>query len=206
MRQIVLDNFWDYTETFESLTLFPYDDVKGLVTIGPGLLCSKGLLLSLPCTHPDGSPATHDEIEVAWDFLDSPAGQATDKQGGAHYANLTSIRVTREGIKQAGVATLSRFENQLRQYLKNWDEAGASAQLAALSHAWAFGGLFPATWPNWTKAFNAGSFGICAQQDSPSPGEMLKQNASFHKRIATEQALLFAADTVPPDQIVGWPT
>jgi hypothetical protein len=206
MRTVCLARFIDWTANFESDTDFPYDDIEGLVTIGPGLLCSRGLLLSLPCVHPDGTPATHEEIQAAYDFLQSPAALATDKQGGAHYALLTNVRVTREGLALAAKGTLLRFESQLRASFRGWDDACADAQLPVLSKAWAGGGLFAAEWPRFTAAWNASEWEECAAQAMPSPAKMAAQNESYRRRIAAEQRHLRAAAMTPdPESFSIWP-
>lgn len=195
MRASVLANFLVVTATFESILDFPYDDVKGLVTVAEGLLCSHGLFASLPWHHVDGTPLAPGEVEAAWNTLQSPAALATDKQGGAHYAAMTALRLSPEDMAQAAQATLQRFETQLRTFLRNWDAAPAHAQMAALLMAWGYGGLFPAHWPHWTAAFNASQWDVCSAQAMPSLAEMTAQNDSFHKRVACEQAHFSAAVT-----------
>lgn len=183
----------------------PYDDLKGIPTALAGIVITLGMMLSTTWVRDDGSPASHDDIVAAWTFLTSPEARATDQQGGAHYAKLVHVAATQETRQGLFKSTLARFEGQLKTFLKNWDSAPAQAQLAALSHAWAFGGLFPATWPSWTRCFNAGEWAGCAAQDMPSAHEWALQNDSFHRRIKTEQALLSTAASVDPDYLPDLP-
>ncbi len=206
MRSVVSTVFPVYTESFESLLNYVYDDLKGIPTFDAGIVITLGMALSLSWVHLDGvTPATHDDIVAMWNTITSPAALASDQQGGGHYAGMTSIRATRESLLSAFATTLTRFENQLKTFLPNWEDAPANAQLAALSHAWAFGGLFPATWPSWTRCFNAGEYAGAAAQDMPSAHEWALQNASFHSRIQMEQLLLKNAMTSDPDLIIGYP-
>lgn len=206
MRACVAAAFPGYTQGFESFMDKPYDDVKGIVTFLAGIaIWSLGQMLTYTWAKDDGTPASHDDVVACWNFLTSPEGRSTDQQGGAHYAKLVHISATMETRQKAFEDTLARFESQLRQHLTNWDDAPANAQLAALSHAWAFGGLFPATWPSWTKCFLAGDYAGASQQDMPSAHEWAAQNDSFHRRIKTEQYLLSNALQTDPDQLLSLP-
>lgn len=205
-RPVVESAFESYTEHFESLMWKPYDDLKGVVTFLAGIaIFSLGQMLTYSWLRDDGTPAGHDDVVAAWTFLTSPEGRSTDQQGGGHYAKLVHVTASPETMRAAFGATLARFEKQLRSLLANWDDAPANAQLAALSHAWAFGGLFPETWPSWRKCFLAGDYAGCSVQDMPSAHEWALQNASFKSRITTEQSLLANALQGDPDQLLGWP-
>lgn len=199
MRAVVKACFFVVTATFESLLDFAYDDIYGIVTVADGIACTHGLFASLPWVHADGSPLAPGEVEQAWQTLQSPAALATDKAGGAHYAALTSIRLTAAGMAQAAQTVLERFESELCTLLPNFEDAPAHAQMAALLMAWAYGGLFPATWPHWRAAFIASKWAECANQTTPNAAEMAAQNVSFHRRVATEIAHFkaLATDTDP---------
>jgi hypothetical protein len=205
VRACVSAAFPGYTQYFESLTPFLYPDLKGIITFDAGIVCTRGMALSIQWTKPDGSLASHDDIEAAYDAVSSPAALASDQQGGGHYASFTSIRATPASLASAFAAPVARFEGQLRGLLSNWDVAPANAQLAAMSHAWAFGGLFPLTWPSWTKFFVSGDYAGASCQDMPSAREWALQNDSFHRRIKLEQSLLANALQGDPDQLLGWP-
>lgn len=193
MRAVVLARFFDVTATFESVLDFPYDDIKGIVTVADGVACSHGLFASLPWVHADGSALAPGEVEAAWRTLQSPAALATDKQGGAHYAAMTALRLTTEGMAKLAKATLERFEKELWTLLPNWDHAPAHAQMATLLMAWAYGGLFPAKWPRWRAAFIRGDWSTCAAESVPSAAELSVQNSSFHRRVGIVVAHFKAA-------------
>lgn len=194
MRQVVLDTFPSWTEHYEGDVTFFYLDVKRLVTIGGGNLVDPlppGL---------DFGGATEAQIHAAW--LAVKNDTALDPRGGGgQYARLTSIRMTEAGVAALVRTKMLANEPVLRRYLTNWAVAPAMAQRAAMSHAWAFGAWFPKTWPKWTTCFCAGDYAGAALQDVPSPAEMAVQNASFHARIAAEQALLANALQYDPDYL-----
>ena len=202
MRPAVAAEFPLYTERHEALTPFLYPDLKGIITFDAGIVCTRGMAHLIPWQHLDGTPVAPWEIDHAFDVLSSPEALATVKQGGAHFAAMTDIRASRETLLAAFQSTLARFEKTLTCYLHAWEDAPAHAQLAALSHAWAFGPSFPLSWPSWTKCFNAGDWAGCADQDMPSAHEWALQNPSFKARIQEEQAHLRAASTDPdPDSL-----
>lgn len=194
MRQVVLDTFPTWSEHFEGDVTFFYLDVKRLVTIGVGLLVDPyvpGL---------DFGDATEDQVCSAW--LAVKNDRTLDpRRGGGQYARLTTVRMTEAGVQSLVRAKMLANEGVLRRYLTNWDSAPAAAQLATMSHAWAFGAVFPPKWPKWTACFCAGDYAGAALQDVPSPTEMAVQNPSFHARIAAEQALLSNTLQYDPDAL-----
>ena len=194
MRQVVLDTFPSWSEHYEGELLFFYLDVKRLVTIGVGNLvdpCPPGL---------DFGAASEAQIREAWTLVKHDT-TLDPRNGGVQYGALTSIRMTEAGVAALVRKKMLANEVVLRTYLPGWDAAPAMAQLATMSHAWAFGAAFPPKWPKWTAAFNAGDFAGASVQDVPSPSELAVQNASFHARIAAEQSLLANALSYDPDDL-----
>jgi hypothetical protein len=205
MRLVVATRFFGWTATFETIMRKLYCDVKGYVSIGDGLLCSKPLALTLSFVHDsDGSPASLSEVSDAWDAVF--AARASGVDGGAHFEELTTISATMASLNIAGASKLRTAENYLRRFFPAWEDACADAQLPALSKAWADGPLFEPKWPKFTAAFNACDFAECANQATPSDEEMARQNPSFRRRIASEIAHLNAAVTsADPEAFAIWP-
>jgi hypothetical protein len=196
MRQVVLTAFPQWTAQFEGSVLFFYKDVKGLVTIGEGNLVDPlppGL---------DFGPAAPGDVLAAWQRVKYDT-TLDPRNGGGQYARLTTVRMTPSGVAQLVFSKLEQMEAVVRQYFPNWSTAPAHAQLAVMSHCWAFGPHFPSSWPHLTQAFNLQAYQVCAAQCVPSAAEMSVQNDSFHRRIAAEQAHFLACLTDPdPDSLV----
>jgi GH24 family phage-related lysozyme (muramidase) len=194
MRQVVEATFPTWSAHFEGELHFFYLDVKRLVTVGVGNLVepySPGL---------DFGGAREAEIRAAW--LAVKNDQTLDpRRGGTQYGALTSIRMTEAGISSLVRRKMLADEAVLKTFLPNWEAAPAQAQRATLSHSWAYGPYFPPKWPKWTACFNAGDYAGAAVQDAPSAAEMAVQNASFHARVAAEQALLATCLSVDPDYL-----
>jgi hypothetical protein len=194
VRQVVADTFPLWSAHFEGELRFFYLDVKRLVTVGVGNLVDPyvpGL---------DFGGASEADIRRAWLAVKNDT-TLDPRRGGAQYGSLTSIRMTDAGISALIRRKMLADEVVLKTFLPNWEAAPAQAQLATLSHSWAYGPNFPPKWPKWTACFNAGDFAGASVQDAPSAAEMAVQNASFHARVAAEQALLATCLSVDPDYL-----
>ena len=69
MRDIVRAKAYDFNEPMEGDIPYFYQDAKGLVSIGVGLLCDplNGTgVYSLPLMRRDGAPASREEIAAEW--------------------------------------------------------------------------------------------------------------------------------------------
>jgi hypothetical protein len=196
VRPGVSDAWLTFSMEHEGYTQFFDLDVKRLVTIGIGELVDP--LSNLDSSYLSrfvdlaGNPVTPAEVIAAWQIVKSdktlnPLG------GGLQYSKLTTVRMTKGAIMDLTLHKLAAFEGVLRTHFPNWDTAPAHAQLAMLSHAWAFGPNFPTSWPHLTQAFNLQAYNVCADQCVPSAAEMAAQNVSFHDRIAQEQVHFRAA-------------
>jgi hypothetical protein len=196
VRPGVAQAFVDFSLSHEGWEGFWYKDVKGLVTIGIGELADPLTRLDPSIlsqfVNLDGSPANPADAILAWHTVKSDT-TINPKLGGAAYGRLTSVRAMKGAITNLTYHMLSANEGLLRMQFPNWDTAPAHAQLAMLSHAWAFGAHVANGWPHLTQAFNLQAYQVCAEQCVPSAQEAAAQNPSFHDRIAQEQAHFRAA-------------
>jgi hypothetical protein len=138
-----------------------YTDILGLVTIAIGdLIDPVELALGLPFVHADGSPASHAEIAAAWHAVKSdPRGPHL---GWRYTAQLTTIRLTDEGVSEVVARKLDQNEADLRRRFPDFEEWPADAQLATHSMAWACGSGF--RFPKLAAALLARDFETAARE------------------------------------------
>jgi len=178
MRQIVQDNFFNYTDSHESFLDFFYKDVKGLVSIGVGFLVDP-LALAYQL---DYGTATVQAVHFAWQVVKSDT-TLNPANGGVQYGNLTTVRASRKSIENLFWKKVNQNEIILKFIFPNWEELPASKQMALLSMSWAYGPHLDQGWPHMVAAIKAGNWTEAAAQCKPSPAEMAKQNVSFRLRV-----------------------
>ncbi len=171
MYPAVAANWVKFNQPLEGVLPFLYLDILGYVTTGMGNLVDPiGAARALPWKNADGSAADAGTITAAWNTVDAlrsdPKGQTQTSgpatQYGQAFGGYTSIRLDSAGIQQAVQTTLTADETQLRTYFPQWDSMPADAQVGILSMAWAMGSGFPATFPQFTAAINAGQYATAA--------------------------------------------
>lgn len=149
--------FLDFTRQLEGYVPFMYVDVKNLVTTGAGnLIDASGHpgdpaapALLLPWKHPDGGPASPEEIRAAWHTVKNAGASewSTARQGA-----LTTLRLQDADIQALVTKKLNDFEAVIKNRIAPWETLPADAQLAVLSMAWAMGPLF--NYPRLIAALN----------------------------------------------------
>lgn len=178
MRDSVRQAFGAFTRRFEGHLLWLYLDVKGLVTIGDGdLVDPMPLAEGLPFVHRDGTPATVDEVRAAW--LKVKAATAMARLGGGAFAQLTTLRLTEEGVDQLVQGRLALNERILQQSFDGFEAWCADAQLGTLSMAWAMGGGFASKFPIFTEAANEGDWDRCAGLPGDAGQEPIKRGEAW---------------------------
>lgn len=150
MRESVRAAFYAFNAPLEGEVPWFYQDVKGLVSIGVGLMVDPvSLATSLPMVHPDGSAAKPEEIAAEWSRIKSLGTGTIDQgnpaaRGGHLYAKPHAhLRLTQEGLIQTVLRKLYEMQGVLVAGFPDFLAWPADAQLGALSLAWACG---PAYW------------------------------------------------------------
>jgi GH24 family phage-related lysozyme (muramidase) len=173
MRQVVRGIFPSWSARFEGSTRYFYCDIKGLVTIGVGLLAEPlALVNGLAFRRSDNTPATAQEVGAAWLVVKSRQDLRT--HGGGAYAGLTTLRATQESLDWLLVRKLDQMEARVRATFPEWDTFPAAAQLAMASMMWAAGPVVFAGFPRFSEAVRVQDWTTCAQtchlDDSHNPG------------------------------------
>lgn len=188
MRACVRTAFLPFTEAHEGPSPdYFHCDVKGLVTIGPGLLADPAIPPGLDFVRVGRNvPASPAQIRMSWNAV--KAEQASRLAGGAHYAKLPGnvVRATRASIERQTWATLGAFEAELKATFPELEGWPADAQLGLIGGmAWAYGSKFARTgWPKFRAACQRRDWLAAAAECRPSAVELAKQNASFRDRVA----------------------
>ncbi len=144
MRDIVRAVFYDFNLPMEADIPFFYQDLKGLVSIGVGLLCDPiQLALNLPMLKPDGTPAGRDSIAAEWlrvkNLSPAPDGRTAAQLGWTYAKPHTTLRLSPEGLRFTLQSKLAGNERTLIKGFPDFEEWSADAQLGALSMSWAVG-------------------------------------------------------------------
>lgn len=147
MKDSVRASAYDFNRPMEGDVPYFYQDVKGLVSIGVGLLCDPiQLALNLPLVKADGTPAGRDDIAAEWMRIKNLPPRADGKtaaQLGHLYAKPnTKLRLTDEGLRFTFDRKLAQMEAEIAKGFPDWEAWSADAQLATLSLAWAVGPRF----------------------------------------------------------------
>lgn len=212
MHQSVLDHFVEFTSPLEGVVTSLYVDVNGAkvppvpcVTTAIGCLVDGvQLALPLPWMLPDGTRASRDEIARQWRIVKADAPRLS-KLHWKYAAELTTIRLTSEGVLELVNQRLLANEAILRTYFPNWDSFPADAQLACCSMAWAVGAGFPHTFGNFRAAANAHDWfsaqAACGIRTDGNPG-IVPRNAQNRLCLANAQSAI--AQGLPLETLF-WP-
>lgn len=163
MRESVRKAFYKFNAPMEGEVPYFYQDVKGLVSIGVGLLCDPlHLALHLPMVDLMGRTATEEDITREWNKIKA-LGHGTFTEGnpaarGGHlYAKPhTTLRLTAEGLERTLLGKLAQVDAFLTKRFPDYEQWPADAQLGTLSLAWACGPAF--RFPKLEAALKAGDF------------------------------------------------
>lgn len=149
MRDAVRESFYDFSVPMEGAVPHFYQDVKGLVSIGVGLLCdpmNATGALGLPLVNADGSTASRAEIAADWlrvKNLPPDARGRTAAQLGYRYAQPhTKLHLTEDGLRFTLAKKLAQMEPEIAKGFPDWETWCSDAQMATLSLAWAVGPRF----------------------------------------------------------------
>jgi hypothetical protein len=146
IHQSVIDIFPAFTKPLEWDVLWPYQDIKGLVTVGYGCLIEP---ISSAYPIPWLGDPTDKDIKTEWDKVNAYPAARHYKQ----YERACSLRIDEETSVALLELRLHDFADWLmRKHFPDWDNWPADAQLAFLAQAWACGPDFPREFSNM-KAF-----------------------------------------------------
>lgn len=171
MRQSVRDAFYDFNVAFEADIPYFYQDVLGLVSIGVGILCDPIQLclgMNLPMVHPDGRPATRNDIAAEWAVIkglgsgDYTQGNPAAINGHLFAKRHTRLRLTNEGLRSTLEGKLNHNDLVLRQRFPDFETWPADAQLAIHSLAWGCGAAF--RFPKCEAALKTLDFATAAEE------------------------------------------
>lgn len=214
MRAVVEQGFYAFNAPMEGEVPYFYQDVKGLVSIGVGLLADPvELALGLPMVYEDGVQASPIVIRDEWHRIKNLPPRAdglTAAQLGHLYAKpFTRLRLTRDGLVQTLVRKLQQMHGVLVQGFQDFEMWPADAQLGALSLAWACG---PAYWnpaagrgyfPKLTVALRACDFmtasAECFMPEEATISGLRPRNKA--NRILFQNAAVVAAQYLDPDRL-----
>lgn len=216
MRDAVRSAFYDFSAQYEGSVDFFYQDVLGLVSIGVGILADPiRLAMNLPMVHPDGTPATANDIAAEWSKVKA-LGSGTYQQGnpaakhGHNYARpFTRLRMTEQGLRDSLLGKLHQNDLQLRKRFPAFEEWPADAQLALHSWAWGVGAAAP--YPKMTAALLQKDFREASAQvtiKANVDGQMVELYGLKPRNAANRALLLNAAYVqelgLDPDKL-WWP-
>jgi GH24 family phage-related lysozyme (muramidase) len=193
----VLDHWIRHTERYEGRIPWMYLDIRGLVTIGAGVLVDPvELALRLPLQL-DGRQASPSEIADEWRALKARPSLA--QQGAGAAGRVARLRLTGADLD---ALTWARLDSTVRALVRRWPGLPGwpwQAQLAVCSWAWAVGAAAQG-WPRFEAALHAQDWTTAAEQcrirDEDNPG-VTPRNAE-NRRLFLEAAA--GATTVPPPE------
>ena len=173
MRDAVRAAFYDFNRPMEGDIPWFYQDVKGLVSIGVGILCDPiQLALNLPMVWPGGDPAGRSAIASEWlrikNLPPDDKGRTAAQLGHLYAKPFTKLRLTEEGLRLTVESKMNVNEQVLRRAFFGWDTWPADAQMATLSMSWAVGPAFWSPqagrnyWPKLTAALKGCDFRTAA--------------------------------------------
>ncbi len=169
MRAAVRAAFYPFNEPMEGAVPWFYQDVKGLVSIGVGVLCDPiELTLGLPMLHLDGSPASRLAIVTEWQIIKAlppnAQGQTAAQLGHTYAHPHTKLRLPAEGLRSTLERKLDANDAILRHHYPEFEEWPADAQMGLHSLAWACGPNLPPGWPKLTAALRERDFRTAATE------------------------------------------
>lgn len=169
-----------------------YLDVRGLVTVGVGNLIDPfSLALSLPWQHPDGTPATADEVALDWRRVKSLPHYWTAWR----YAGSRPLVLSDEAIDALVMRQLHANARILAAFFPDFATFPPPAQQALLSLAWACGagserpGVTSPEWPRLQAAVRRRAWLEAADQCAIRS----TRNAGVVPRNRANRALLLQA-------------
>ncbi len=217
MKESVRSTFYDFNAPYEGEVPWFYQDLKGLVSIGVGILADPiQLALNLPLVHPDGTPADRAAIAAEWlrikNLPPDDKGRTAAMLGHLYAKPHTRLRLTKEGLRLTLEGKLNQGEQILKQGFPEFEMWPADAQLATLSMMLACGPALwmptvgPNYWPKLTAALRAWDFTTAAvecflKQEKEFPGLKPRNVAN---RILYENAAIVNAHCLNPE-VLRWP-
>lgn len=167
MRDVVREAFYSFNAPLEGEVPYFYQDVKGLVSIGVGILADPiHLAMRLPMVNPDGSSASANEIAAEWAKVRA-LGSGTKEEGNqaAIHGHLfakphTRLRMTKEGLQDSLLGKLHLHDLALARRFPGYETWPADAQLAIHSWAWGVGPAAP--YPKMSASLNRRDFRAAA--------------------------------------------
>ena len=187
MRPAVRDAFYGFSTRFEGDISFLYQDVKGLVSIGVGILADPvELAYPLPLLHDDGTPASRIEIAAEWlniKNLPPDAQGRTAAQLGWRYAKPhTTLRLDEAGLRSTLDVKLTQADAVMRRRYPEWEDWPTDAQLATLSMCWAIGPAFYIRFPHLDAALRTRDWLTAAEEchmdETGNPGIVPRNKAN----------------------------
>ena len=159
-----------------------------LVTTGLGNLIDPiARALPLPWQHKaDGSPASQDEIAAEWQLVKSLVDMAP--YGGNAFSSYTSLCLSDAAIDALVQGVFTANERTLLGYFPGFESFPADGQLGIMSMGYAMGSGFPAFYPKFTAAANAGDWSTAAAEST------IVQNAPAARNAANKLLFLNAAN------------
>jgi GH24 family phage-related lysozyme (muramidase) len=158
----VLARWIAHTERYEGRIPWLYLDIKGLVTIGAGVLVDPvALALRLPLRHADGSTATPAEIEAEWKAI--KARPTLAQQGAGAAGRIARLRLSGADLD---ALTWARLDSTVAALVRRWPELPTwpwQAQFAVCSWAWAVGAMAQG-WPRFEAALHAQDWTTAADE------------------------------------------
>ncbi len=187
-----------FTEQFEGGIPYLYADIRGLITVAYGNLCDPlSAALYLPLKHPGGAQASAADITAAW--LAVKGDPRAPAYGHRYARDLTTLRLTREGMAQLAMGKLAANHTDLVAQLPDFESYPACAQMAVHSLCWAVGTRSP--YPKLFSALKARNFEVCAIEihadewtRGPKGERML--NAGLRPRNVANKILMHNAQRV----------
>lgn len=212
MRDTVRLAFYAFNAPYEGEVPWLYQDVKGLVSIGVGLLCDPiQLALNLPMVHADGTAAGRDEIAAEWlrikNLPPDSRGRTAAQLGHLYAKPHTRLRLTEAGLRETLWRKLSQMDAFLAKRFPAYEEWPADAQLGTLSMAWACGPAF--RFPRFDAAVRRLDFAEAAAECHMDLYAGGVYNAGLAPRNDANRRLFLNADFVQihgldPD-VLHWP-
>lgn len=206
MRDVVRAAFYAFNAPMEGEVPWFYQDVKGLVSIGVGILCDPiQLAMNLPLVHPDGRPASRNEIAAEWlrikNLPSNAKGQTAAQLGHLYAKPHTTLRLTKEGLELTMMSKVNQMDKYLETRFPAYPTWSADAQLGVLSLSWACGPAF--RFPKCEAALRAFDFRTAAAEsfmpeERTISGLRPRNKANF---ILFTNAAVVAQELLDPDKL-----
>lgn len=217
MKDSVRAYWLEFNNPLEGRVNYMYLDVKGLVSTGVGNLidatrapltapsdeersASHTITEQLAWLDSDGSSATSDVVDAAWDTVKARLDLAP--HGGGAFRGLTTLYLTDDEIDRVVFDKLDGMESTLkgRTPFADFDDWSADAQLGLLSMAWAMGPAF--NFPRFQGFVAAGDWASAADECrfNPEVGTIVQRNDRDQQLF--RNAGLVAAGGYDPEVLV----